>query len=479
MVRPKPQRIRDPIHNLIEFGTDQFEHTLWQVMQTAPFQRLRRIRQLGFSEFVFPGATHTRFAHSVGVFHTARQLMQVIRSYIVTHQQQYRDHQAQHALAAALLHDVGHGMFSHAFEAVGKEFGWPMARHEEVSQRLIRESEIGEILDREFGRGYSANVADVIAEDIPSTLYGSVVSSQFDADRLDYMQRDRLMSGVQSSGVDPTWLLANLEVAEVRTGADEADTGAVETLILGAKAAQTAESYVLALFHLYPNLYLHKTTRGAEVLFQALMRRIVRLHQLDGASRTGLPERHPLIRFVSDPANLELALALDDTVFWGALSLLSDAEDEEIRRLTLALKERRLTRCIDVRQRVQAELPMKPDEPREQRQARVKLVCDAIVEELKEQDAAPESLEPTRFLVDQYVRHPYKRFQDSKSPLNQILIRLGEGPPSDMADLSPIIAHAEPFRLCRAYVFRGDTEAEDLVEKTMKTKIEESANGIA
>ena len=72
MVDFRPQRIRDPLHNLIEFGADQFEHTLWRVIQTPPFQRLRRIRQLGFSEFVFPGATHTRFAHSIGVFHVAR-----------------------------------------------------------------------------------------------------------------------------------------------------------------------------------------------------------------------------------------------------------------------------------------------------------------------------------------------------------------------------------------------------------------------
>jgi uncharacterized protein len=157
MARPKPQRIRDPVHNLIEFSPDQFEHTMWLVIQTRPFQRLRRIRQLGFSEFVFPGATHTRFAHSIGVFQTARQLMSLIRRYEDSHQQQFKHQQAQHALAAALLHDVGHGMFSHAFEAVGKEFGWPMARHEHVSQALIREGEIADVLNRELGNGYAGN----------------------------------------------------------------------------------------------------------------------------------------------------------------------------------------------------------------------------------------------------------------------------------------------------------------------------------
>lgn len=128
MATPRPQRIRDPVHNLIEFGTDQFEHTLWQVIQTPPFQRLRRIRQLGFSEFVFPGATHTRFAHSLGVFHIARALMRIIQRHIETSGRQYGSHQACVPVAAALLHDVGHGMFSHAFEAIGKEFGLVIGR---------------------------------------------------------------------------------------------------------------------------------------------------------------------------------------------------------------------------------------------------------------------------------------------------------------------------------------------------------------
>ncbi len=160
---------------------------------------------------------------------------------------------------------------------------------------------------------------------------------------LDYMQRDRMMTGVQSSGVDPTWLLANLEVAEVRTGADETNTGTIETLVLGPKAAQTAESYVLALFHLYPNVYLHKATRGAEVLFQALMRRLVSLHKKGEAPKCGLPERHPILRFVAEPANLDRAMALDDAVFWGALPFLEEADDNEVRRLAFALHGRHLT----------------------------------------------------------------------------------------------------------------------------------------
>jgi HD domain len=217
----KPQRVRDPVHNLIEFDTGQFESTLWRVIQTPPFQRLRRIRQLGFSEFVFPGAAHTRFAHSIGVFHIARALMEIIKRHIVgDRSRQFGEYQAKVALAAALLHDVGHGMFSHAFEKIGESLNLPMANHENVSEALICDSEITEALNRDLGSGFAQDVAALIGRREPGNLYDAVVSSQFDADRLDYMQRDRLMTGVQSSGIDLIWLLANLEIASVRTGAD-------------------------------------------------------------------------------------------------------------------------------------------------------------------------------------------------------------------------------------------------------------------
>src|SRR5918998_1745540 len=96
----QPQRIRDPVHNLIEFRANEFEDAMWRVLQTRPFQRLRRIKQLGFSELVYPGATHSRFAHSVGVFHTARRLMGIISENVG--QGNWSDSKANAALAAAL-----------------------------------------------------------------------------------------------------------------------------------------------------------------------------------------------------------------------------------------------------------------------------------------------------------------------------------------------------------------------------------------
>ena len=125
--------------------------------------------------------------------------MQIIRRYISTEGGgQFRQHQAHVALAASLVHDIGHGMFSHAFEEIGEKLELPMAHHESVSEALIRGSEISEAF-HELGSGFANDVANVIKGGQPGNLYDAVVSSQFDADRLDYMQRDRIMTGVQAA----------------------------------------------------------------------------------------------------------------------------------------------------------------------------------------------------------------------------------------------------------------------------------------
>ena len=465
----KPQRIRDPVHNLIEFDTEDLERALWQVIQTEPFQRLRRVRQLGFSELVFPGATHTRFAHSLGVFHIARSLMRIIERHVRGSGGSYSRRNAEVALAAALLHDVGHGMFSHAFEAVGKEAKLVMAEHEHVSALLIRDSEIAGAL-QPLGKSFADEVATLVGQKGPGNLYDAVVSSQFDADRLDYMQRDSLMTGVRSSAVDPTWLMANLEVTAVPTGADGDQAGQIETLVLGPKAAQTAEGYFLSLFHLYPNVYLHKTTRGAEMLFAGLMRRLLKLQQDGHTDRSALPTNHPIRRFIEDPTLLAHAQALDDTVFWGVLPMLREAEDPEVARLAHALHARKLLRCVDVIQIVESEMPRKKGESATKHQGRIRLAVKNAEEGLKAW-VAEHASEPARVFVDRYSRPLYKRYQDSDTPLNRVLIRGGSGKLQDMADFSPVIAAAQPFEICRAYIFRGDTEAQTVIQNIIRTSL--------
>ena len=133
---PKAQRVRNPVHDLIQFKGEGLEAYCWEVVQTRPFQRLRRIKQLGFSEITFPGATHSRLAHSLGVFNAARQLTSVVRE--LKGNGGFDSLAADAAVAAALVHDIGHGPFSHTFETAAAMAGFGVD-HEDWTVRIIRE----------------------------------------------------------------------------------------------------------------------------------------------------------------------------------------------------------------------------------------------------------------------------------------------------------------------------------------------------
>ena len=386
------------------------------------------------------------------------------------------DTQLKVALAASLVHDVGHGMFSHSFEEVGRELNLSLAKHEKVSARLIRDSEIAEVL-KTLGGGFANNVANMLGRKEPTTLYDSVVSSQFDADRLDYMQRDRLMTGVQSSGIDATWLMRNLEIGTVHTGTDEETSGTVDTLVVGPKAFLAAENYVLSLFHLYPNVYYHKTTRGAEKLFTQLMKRVFHLVRKGHKGKVGLPPNHPIRRFIDVPENIDNVLALDDTVFWGALHMMAEAKDPMIQMCAIRLQNRKLPKCIDIRQCLESRIPA--DMEFKKKQAILSLACMEIVEEIRKQASSRSSYDP-QILIDEPRRKPYKRIQESESPLNQIRIRQGESRFEDMARLSPVVASAETFEACRAYHDEDDTEGQSMRKNIIGTYElnEEATDGI-
>lgn len=454
----RAQRVRDPLHNLIEFGANEFEDALWRVVQTNAFQRLRRVKQLGLSELVYPGATHSRFAHSLGVFHTARLLMDIVEKHLGT--ARWKPHQAQHALAAALVHDVGHGPFSHAFEAVGKRMNLPLADHERISDRLIRDGEISHVLDAQLGNGFATNVADVIKKG-PGSIYSAVVSSQFDADRLDYMRRDRLMTGTQHGAIDFDWLMANLEVGSVPYGVDEKQVGEVETFVLGPKAVYAAETYVLGLFQLYPTVYFHKATRGAEKILGELLFQVMNLASNGDWKKTGLPNKHPLLTFAKNPDKLDQILALDDTVLWGALSFLTEASYETINSLAKRLRDRQLYKCIDVRERLRTKVG------EDAKEEIVEQACQRVDAKIADWLASKADVAP-RIMTDKADREPYRRFQESKGPLNQIRIKTSSGELVDLVKRSKVVAAISTFKLYRVYV--SDDEARRFVEQTINAE---------
>ena len=458
-MQAKRQRIRDPLHDLIEFGCEPFDQMLWRVIQTPSFQRLRRVRQLGFSEYVYPGATHTRFSHSLGVYHIAKHLLRVIRER--SDSAHFSDQLAQHAIAAALVHDVGHGPFSHAFEDVGKQLNLKMVRHEDVSDAIIRSGDVGKVFDG-MHTGFGGVIADVIRAPGPSKIYGAVVSSQFDADRLDYMQRDRLMTGTQLGRIDFAWLMTNLEIGDIPWGAGEDQFGTQQSFVLGEKSIHAAEAYVLGLFQLYPTVYCHKATRGAEKLFTALLLRIFSLARDGGKNytRTNLPENHPLIVFAKNPDSLDNALSLDDSVIMGALALTAEAGDPLIQDFSRRLQKRILYKCIDVRERLLQ---------KGIRAGNIALLVEEIRENIQEWTYTNQDQDkPTRILVDAGKREPYKRIEEEKGPLNQIRIKTSTGKIVDINEQSSIIEAIRPFEFFRVYTADADSAAKAFIEKAIK-----------
>jgi hypothetical protein len=368
--KPRAYRVRDPVHGLIVFekGND-LDQLAWKLINTPEFQRLRRIRQLGVSEFVFPGATHTRFAHSLGVFHNARKLIDIIDREMPRIGEKPEKKREEVAVIAALLHDLGHGPFSHTFEGVEESRGIEK-RHEQWTADIIRNPD-GAIrpLLRGFwkDRDFCEEVAGLLEADDPRDIYHAVVSSSFDADRLDYLRRDRLMTGTGAGAIDFDWLMEHVRVGKVPIEAPDATGGEelVLTFCLDAKALPAAEQFLLARYTLHQQVYLHKTTRCVEQMIAKLLRAVARHCQKSEAvsAMTGLPQNHPLICFFTirpgsepdDSKRKELEkvalasyLLLDDTAIMGSLDEMRLAKDEVISNLAARLLERRLYKTLDL-----------------------------------------------------------------------------------------------------------------------------------
>lgn len=354
----KTQRVRDPVHGLIVFRDNEPLHQLaWQLLKSPEFQRLRRIRQLGVSEFVFPSATHSRFSHSLGVFHTARLLVEIIKRELPSIGQEFDSHRADVAVIAALLHDLGHGPFSHAFEGVQRSRG-VSKRHERWTAEIIRnpDGNIGKLLKPFWKDGdFCEEVARLVEAEDPLDIYHAVVSSSFDADRLDYLRRDRFMTGTGAGAIDFDWLMEHVRVRAISIEAadplDEDDQERVPTFCLDMKALPAAEQFLLARYTLHEQVYFHKATRCVEHMIAKLLRRVALIANGQTASKdSGLPASHPLLRFFAkDGATLSNYLALDDIVCLGALEQMSNAADPLIAGLASRLRERKLYKTLDLR----------------------------------------------------------------------------------------------------------------------------------
>lgn len=341
-----PKIIRDPIHDLIAFEDVPCDRLLLDLLNAREVQRLRRIKQLGLTELVFPAANHSRFAHSLGVLHIARRFLDRF--------QQLTGHGLDEerrtlVLAAALLHDVGHGPFSHAFEKVTGQ------NHERYTLAIIldEQTEVHQKL-RAHSSTLPQQLAQFFDEETPPSGGGhrvppylaQIISSQLDADRCDYLLRDSHATGTNYGNYDLSWLLAQLRLQP---------DGA--RFYLSRKALSVAEAYLFARAHMYRTVYFHKTTRAAEVMLRLLFQRFKELlAEATPSARLGVVPGAPGRAHAAflGPMALPDYLRLDDHTITEFLKGCTEASDPVLRDLSLGLLNRHLFKATDATSVIQA-----------------------------------------------------------------------------------------------------------------------------
>ncbi len=312
----KRKIINDPVYGFIgvpsEFLFDLIEHP-W-------FQRLRRIRQLGLTELVYPGALHTRFHHAIGAMYLMDQALQTLRS----KGHDISDEEATSVQAAILLHDLGHGPFSHVLENTLL----PNVPHEHISLLLMKELNVGfsgrlsmaiEMFEGTYNRGF----------------FHQLISSQLDMDRLDYLNRDCYYTGVIEGSIGTDRIIKMLDIAD-------------DQLVVEEKGLLSIEHFLNARRTMYWQVYLHKTSLCAEMMLTQILRRARELAQ-KGADIFATPvlmafllsdDKNPLSLLT--PGFSSLFTSLDDNDLWASIKVWMSHEDFVLSTLCSMLMNRKL-----------------------------------------------------------------------------------------------------------------------------------------
>lgn len=244
---------KDPVHKYI-YVQDEF---IWNLINTPEFQRLRRIRQLGTTFLTFHGAEHSRFSHSLGVYEITRK---IISQFERNHYVDFSDEERLLCLCAALLHDLGHGPFSHSIE---QTFG---THHEHWTCRiLLEDTGVNKVLN-EVSPTFAQDVASVISKTYPKQIVTSLVSSQLDADRMDYLLRDAYFTGVNYGMFDLERILRVMRPYE-------------GNLVIKESGMHAVEDYLMSRYHMYWQVYFHPVTRSAEILLSRVFARARLLYE--------------------------------------------------------------------------------------------------------------------------------------------------------------------------------------------------------
>jgi HD superfamily phosphohydrolase len=309
---------KDPVHNYIHVQ----DEIIWSLINTTEFQRLRRIRQLGTSYLTFHGAEHSRFSHSLGVYEITRRIISQFE------QGKYPDWPRDErlvALCAALLHDLGHGPFSHSIEQA-----FQMNHEDWTCKILLGDTEVGAVL-RRLGDDFPDKVAAVIRKDYDKAIVVNLVSSPLDADRMDYLLRDAYFTGVNYGTIDMDRILRMLRPFQGRVVVKESGMHAVE-------------DYLMSRYQMYWQVYFHPVTRSSEIILRQIFRRAKELYN-EGYSFAFLPD--PLPGLFNRELTVQEYLLLDEALIQTSFMQWRNDKDKLLSDLCCRFMDRKLYKYVE------------------------------------------------------------------------------------------------------------------------------------
>jgi uncharacterized protein len=318
---------RDPVHNIIALSEDCADDLLLiRLIDTPEFQRLRYIKQLGLALYTFQGAEHSRFTHSLGVMHVMTRVLDHLgKRYPISGESRAV------ARAAALLHDIGHGPFSHIIEKVLKQ------NHEQWTMRIIGDpaTTVHQCLAG-FDSALPEKVIAVISHSYRPAFVGQLVSSQLDVDRFDYLLRDSLMTGAKYGNYDLEWIIHALEIDEQN-----------DRVYVASNGLFAVEEYLQARYYMFRQVYFHRALRSAEAVLMSILRRAV---ELMNSSQLNFVVSGSVMESVLSGANLTVPeyLTFDDHDVMFHIKQWTRERDAVLQDLSRRFIERRLFKAIDL-----------------------------------------------------------------------------------------------------------------------------------
>ena len=317
---PRLKIINDPIYGFIQIPSP----LVFELIEHPFFQRLRRIRQLGLTHLVYPGAHHTRFHHALGAMHLMTQAIEVLRS----KGHEISEKEAEAVTIAILLHDIGHGPFSHALEySLVKEL-----KHEELSALFM------DRLNQDFG-GRLTVALQIFRNSYSKKFLHQLVSSQLDMDRLDYLNRDSFFTGVSEGVISSDRIIKMLEIDN-------------DQLVIEAKGIYSIEKFIVARRLMYWQVYLHKTVVSAECLLIAILKRARELVlSKDALFATPalldiLSNSYSKSDFLKHPDLLDRFASLDDSDITASVKVWQNHSDKILSQLCSRLINRKLFQIV-------------------------------------------------------------------------------------------------------------------------------------